>query len=166
MIWVMLNETRGVNMQRWPALRRYPSSQTHSIRLSLEVYCRSTPKAGWGMVPEQKLTKYSLRASDISTSYTCQYLTSIPCAKGKWHIFTCLSEGSHSHVSLSRESRRLKAPFEFLDVLRSFVLTINDHPIPPFVEKVQHQNYYDLWIRDVKTTSHITNFSPRVVQRW
>lgn len=56
MIWVMLNETRGVNTQRWLALRWYPSSQTHGIRLSLEICCRSTPKAGWGMIPELRLT--------------------------------------------------------------------------------------------------------------
>lgn len=35
-----------------------------------------------------------------------------------------------------RESRRLRAPSEFLDVLGSFVLTVNEHPIPLFVEKI------------------------------
>lgn len=56
MMWVMLNESRGVNMQRWPALRWYPSSQTDCIRLSLEICCRSAPKVRWGMIPELRLT--------------------------------------------------------------------------------------------------------------
>lgn len=161
MIWVMLNETRKVNMHKWPALKQYSSLQIHWTRLS----------------------RYTLRTSGISTSYT---FTSHFCSMCKGHIAyiywplgqtvepislkltkdfknrnkQCIKVTSRPYTIVIRvwwkeESRRLTAASVFLSRCAQIIYSdYKEDPSPPFMENQKHLDNYHLWIRDVGTTIH------------
>ena len=188
MIWVMLNETRGVNMQRWPALIWCPSSQTHGIRLSLEICCRSTPKAGWGLIPELGLTTIQPECQQYQHPFHLSVSNFYPICKGEIAYIYLSLEGLTRLSSLKlTEDLKIRSkcctkitirPYSVVMGLRwkeeraedwKHLLNIrmcSGHLFRPLGKiKTPHQDSYDLWIRDVKTVSYIINFSPRGIQR-